>query len=86
MWRGGPLCVGRGVKGVQHVYCAKIMLTVSQNSNPNIYNNYVVIKKKKNFRNVSNQNVNVTKRARFALFARSIGTILVYCAVYDCRD
>ena len=48
------------------------MLTVSQNSNPIVYNNYVVIKK--NFRNVSNQNVNVTKRARFALFARSIGT------------
>ena len=60
------------------------MLTVSQNSNPIVYNNYVVIKKK--LRNVSNQNVNVTKRARFALFARSIGTILAYCAVYDCRD
>ena len=72
-------------KGVQHVDCAKIMLTVSQNSNPIIYNNYVEIKKK-NFNNVSNQNVNVTKPARFALFARSIGTTLAYCAVYDCRD
>ena len=28
--------------GVQHVYCAKFILTVSHNGNPVIYNNYKI--------------------------------------------
>ena len=47
--------------GVQHVYCAKFMLTVSHNANPIMFNIYIEIKFTKNLNNVLNQNVNETK-------------------------
>ena len=56
-------------RGVQHVYCAKFMLTVSRRSNPIINKN---ILSKENFNNVLNQNVIMPKRADFAIFAISI--------------
>ena len=56
-------------RGVQHVYCAKFMLTVSRRGNPIINRNILY---KENFNNVLNQNVLMTKRADFAIFAISI--------------
>ena len=54
---------------VQHVYCAKFMLTVTYNGNPILNNIYIKHTIKSNINNVLNQNVNKTKRARFATFA-----------------
>ena len=44
------------------------MLVASHNVNPIIYTEYT----EKNLNNILNQNVNVTKRAKFATFAISI--------------
>ena len=55
--------------GVQHVYWAKFMLIVSHSGNPITSKSYIEIKYTKNLKNVLNQNVNVTKRARFVTFA-----------------
>ena len=55
-------------RGVQRVYCAKFMLTVSHNGNPVIKNNYNRDKIHKKLE----PNFNVTDRARFATFAISI--------------
>ena len=60
-----PLWEGRGVIwqkffwGVQHVYCAKFMLTVYHNVNPIINN--IQRDEIHNLNNVLNENVNVTK-------------------------
>ena len=67
---------GGGV--VQHVYCATFMLAVSHNVNPIIYTEYT----EKNLNNILNQNVNVTKRAKFATFAISIVDILCLLQKY----
>ena len=40
-----------------------------------IYNNYIEIKHTKNLKNVLNQNVNVTKRARFVAFAIHVSVV-----------
>ena len=48
--------------GVQHVYCARFMLTVSHNVNPIINNIYKNKIHKKNLNNVKNLNVKMTKR------------------------
>ena len=56
-------------RGVQNVYCAKFMLTVSRRGNPIINKN---ILHKENVNKVLNQNVIMTKRASFAIFAISI--------------
>ena len=52
-------------RGVQHVYCAKFMLTVSRNGNPiiMIYRDKIY---KENFNNVLNQNVIMTKELRIS--------------------
>ena len=77
--RKWPLWGGRDViwqfffQGVQHIFCAKLMLIVSHNGNPIIYNNYV----KKHY--TTNQKFNVTKRASFAIFAISVVNNLHVC-------
>ena len=55
-------------RGVQRVYCAKFMLTVSHNGNPVIKNTYNRDKIHKKLE----PNFNVTDRARVATFAISI--------------
>ena len=59
---------GGGVGVVQNFYCATFMLAVSDNVNPIIYTEYT----EKNLNSFLNQNVNLTKRAKFASFATSI--------------
>ena len=56
-------------RGVQNVYCAKFMLTVFRRGNPIINKNTLY---KENVNKVLNQNVIMTKRASFAIFAISI--------------
>ena len=77
--RKWPLWGGRGVIW-QFFFCAKLMLIVSHNGNPIIYNNYV----KKHY--TTNQKFNVTKRASFAIFAISIVNNLHVCLLqqYKC--
>ena len=54
------------------MYCAEFMLRVSHDGNPIIYNNYTEIKYTKHLNNALHQNANITKRARYAIFALSI--------------
>ena len=61
--------------GVQHVYWAKFMLIVSHSGNPITSKSYIEIKYTKNLKNVLNQNVNVTKRARFVTFAIHVSVV-----------
>ena len=51
------------------MYCAEFMLRVSHDGNPIIYNNYTEIKYTKHLNNALHQNANMTKRARYAIFA-----------------
>ena len=53
------------------MYCAEFMLRVSHDGNQIIYNNYTEIKYTKHL-NALHQNANITKRARYAIFALSI--------------
>ena len=51
------------------------MLIVSQSGNPIASKSYIEIKYTKNLKNVLNQNVNVTKRARFVTFAIHVSVV-----------
>ena len=54
------------------MYCAEFMIRVSHDGNPIIYNKYTEIKYTKHLNNALHQNANITKRARYAIFALSI--------------
>ena len=64
------------------MYCAEFMLRVTHDGNPIIYNNYTETKYTKHLNNALHQNANITKRARYAIFA--LGIVANSCLLKHC--